>query len=95
MTAHAPTHAPRYGITSAPLQVVGNVAIALSLLCGLLTAAAQGTIKFNNRVTLEGVLAPVTYQGQGVMGPDYLGQLFALRTDTDSFEPLGNPTAFH
>lgn len=52
----------------------------------------QGTLNFNSRLTAAGIDAPVTYEGVGVLGPDYLGQLFAF--DGSSYEPVGSAVAF-
>ncbi|MGA1236568.1 MAG: cohesin domain-containing protein [Limisphaerales bacterium] len=52
----------------------------------------QGTLNFNNRLTTAGINAPVTYEGAGLLGPDYLGQLFLF--DGASYEPVGSAVAF-
>lgn len=69
-----------------------KLAIALCLTASVLTAMAQGTINFNNRVTVAGINAPVTYNGAGVLGPDYVGQLFV--DNGGSYEAVGTPKAF-
>jgi hypothetical protein len=69
-----------------------KLAIALCLTASVLTAMAQGTINFNNRVTVAGINAPVTFAGSGLLGPDYVGQLFVM--NGASYEAVGTPTAF-
>ncbi|MFM1941526.1 MAG: hypothetical protein RI897_508 [Verrucomicrobiota bacterium] len=71
-----------------------TITCSLLLLLTTLSASAQGTINFNNRVTVAGIDAPITFGGVGLRGPDFLGQLFVLDPGSDSYEPVGGPTPF-
>lgn len=73
-----------------------TITCSLFLLLTTLSASAQGTINFNNRVTVAGIDAPITFPLGGVRlrGPDFLGQLFVLDPGSDSYEPVGGPTPF-
>lgn len=71
-----------------------RTAIALSLALTALTALGQGTLNFNNRVSADGINAPVTYEGVGVAGPAYLAQLYVFNPSTSAYVAVGAPTAF-
>lgn len=73
-----------------------KLAIALCLTASVLTALGQGSLNFNNRVTAAGVDAPVTLAGTGagVMGPDFVAQLYVLNPSSGSLEAVGSPAAF-
>jgi hypothetical protein len=59
-----------------------------------MTALGQGTLNFNNRVTIDGINAPVDFGGTALTGPDYAGQLYVLNPSSSSYEAVGDITAF-
>lgn len=75
-----------------------KLAIAVCLAATTMFAVGQGTLQFDTFMTaLPGspaIDAPVTMDGAGVEGPDYVGQLFVSAAGAGSYAAVGNPVAF-
>ena len=55
----------------------------------VLTTLGQGTLNFNNRVTIDGINAPVDHDGTPLTGDAYSGQLFVMNPGSSSYEAVG------
>jgi hypothetical protein len=71
-----------------------KLAVALCLTATVLTAFGQGTLNFNNRVTIDGINAPVDFEGNRLTGPDYAGQLYVSAAGAGAYTAVGAVTAF-
>jgi len=60
----------------------------------VLTTFGQGTLNFNNRVTIDGINAPVDFGGTRLTGPDYAGQLYVSAAGAGAYSAVGDITAF-
>jgi hypothetical protein len=67
--------------------------LASAFVAAAATAMAQGTVKFSNYSTVDGINSPVYAPGNVKLGSAYLGQLYAGPT-ADSLAPVGTATAF-
>lgn len=67
--------------------------LASAFVAAAATAMAQGTVKFSNYSTVDGINAPVFAPGGVKLGSAYLGQLYAGPT-ADSLTPVGIGTGF-
>lgn len=67
--------------------------LASAFVAAAATALAQGTVKFSNYSTVDGINSPVYAPGNVKLGAAYLGQLYA-GTTADSLAPVGTAVAF-